>query len=166
MDSKVLETVRAIAEVDDRLRGIFTEHFGIESSEDNGYKAYATLAVEVAVSIANIFLLVKGQATIGRAHRVVCDLVYRLNTNEFWTKNAGIIIPVMHAALNAHSDSEVFALDRKDQGTYALHDGLRYAAMLAPLEVFSTILFCISGDLAVKVQAPEMKLKLLQFFKV
>lgn len=161
-----LEPAAVQLEIDDRLRTIFMEQYGLMREEnDPGYKAWGLMGVEVAMCLANVFLLLKDAKTPGRAFKAVCDLSYVMNTNEFWVKNAGIILPVVHMALNAHRDHMLLAVDRQERDQYALHDGLMYAAMYAPLEVFTVIAYCLGGPALQANISTTLKLALQPYFR-
>lgn len=165
MNAKLAEAATQL-EIDERLRTIFMEQYDVlNEKRDPGYKAWATYGVEVAMCLANAFLLLRDSKTPGRAFKVVCDLTYEMNTNPFWVKNAGIILPVVHMALNAHRDHLLLTVDRQERDQYALHDGLMYAAMYAPLEVFATIAYCIDGPALQTGVSATLKLALQPYFK-
>lgn len=155
---------------DEQLRSIFVEHFGVNQTDgateasDPGYKAYALLGIDVAMRIANIFLALKGNKP-RRIYRAICDLTYELNTNSFWQKNASVILPLIHAALNTYRDADAFLQQRKAGGdTYSSTDTLLAGTRTAALEIFPVIAYLVGGPpLMVQVSAP-LKTALAPYF--
>lgn len=123
MDTKVLNIQ---ADLDDKLRNIFVDKFEMNSDDkkDNmGYQAWAGFAVDVAIKVANIILAVK-KPDSGRGFRAITDLTYQLSANEFWTKNAPVLVPVLTMVLNSHKDAIALIKERDTYQEYALYDKL------------------------------------------
>lgn len=165
VESNVHRVVHKQAELDERLREIFIKHFEInsETSKDNpGYKAYATYAVEVAVALANIIIAVKNPEA-GRGFRAISDLTYTLNANEFWLKNAPVLVPVLTIILNAHKDYVSMVYERSKMEQYAGDDKLIGSAQIVPLEIFSMMLYLVGGPMLMSVASLALKKDLLPY---
>lgn len=162
------EHIQKIAEIDDRLNAIFRQHYKCEEDKDTGpdttgYMAWALLAVDVSVRIANVFLAIKNPKE-HRTYRAVCDLTYQLNTNEFWAKNASVILPAMHVALNTYRDGVDFELRRRELGEYSTYDSLIAASRSAPLEIFPLIAYLVGGPMLMQSESAPLKLALAPYF--
>jgi hypothetical protein len=165
-------TMRAIAkqsEVDEVLRGIFKEHFDIPTNEDiekdpnkMGYRAWAMMAIEVAVSMANMIISMRKPES-GRGLRVMQDLVYALNANDFWAKNAPILVPILTVMCNAHKDGVALKVDAMQNSEYTIYDKLTSATQLVPLEIFSMILYLVGGPMLMSNRSLPLKIALAPY---
>lgn len=158
-------------EVDGTLRTIFTKHFGIsepmdpksDARGDNpGYRAYALSAVEVGVSLANIVFAVK-KPDSGRGFRAISDITYALNANEFWVKNAPVLVPILSIVLNSHRDYADMASRRMELSDYAVYDKMISASDGASLEIFSMLLYLVGGPELMSLQSLAMKMDLAPY---
>lgn len=139
------------------LTELFKEHFGVDADEPAAKNAYALLAVDVAMSIANIFLSLKNPGD-HRHYRALCDTTYHLNTNDFWTRNASVLLPLMHVGLNTWRDGVELMVERSVENEYANNDGLILGSRAAPLEIFPVIAYLVGGPaLMVKSSLPLKK---------
>lgn len=166
MNNIITNTVNSQTKVDDTLREIFTKHFEINSEknkENPGYKAYALSGVEVGVSLANIVLSLSKQDSF-RNFRVISDLVYGLNANEFWVKNAPVLVPALTVIINSHRDYVDMMLRRKEMEDYSAFDKLASGAKCASLEVFSMLLYLVGGPLLMNVASLPLKIDLAPYF--
>lgn len=164
------ETIKSIIaqqhSIDTTLRAIFTEHFELDSEkmeQNPGHKAYAGYAVEVAVSLANLILAVRRPES-GRSFRAISDLTYALNANEFWLKNAPVLVPVLTTVLNAHKDHMDMIMRRAELSEYAGYDKLMSAASGAPLELFAMMLYLVGGPLLMASSSLALKEDLAPYF--
>lgn len=162
-----LDAIKQVAEanatIDDRLQSIFIEHFGIDKDAPAGHNAYALQAVEVAVSLANIFLSLR-RPDEHRHYRALCDTTYHLNTNDFWQRNAAVILPVMHVCLNTYRDGAELVLERTAKGEYSSNDALIAASRAAPLEIFPVIAYLIGGPKLMYTASLPLKRALAPYF--
>lgn len=148
--------------VDEKLRGLFMEHYGLNVTDPDdkksavGYKAYGLMAVDVAMRLANVFMAINNPKA-PRTFQAICDLTYQLNTNDFWHKNASILLPLMHAALNAHRDVIVFNKAREELNEYSMLDALSAAGRAAPLEIFPVIAYCLGGGALMQECSASLK---------
>lgn len=162
IDQAIRESARKAADLDDRLTDIFKEHFGLNNEDaDVGYMAYGMLAVDVAVRLANMFISLKRDKGL---LRVMCDLTYQLNTNEFWQKNATVLLPVMHVCLNTHQDGLTLILDRESRNEYSSNDALIAASRAAPLEIFPVIAYLVGGPTLMLTASLPLKRDLAPYF--
>lgn len=161
------EHIRAIAQIDGQLNNIFRMHYGCEGNPEEdkpaGYMAWALLAVDVSVRVANMFLAIKNPNE-HRTYRALCDTTYELPTNEFWVKNASVILPLIHAALNAYRDSVDFAIKAKELGEYSSANNLMLASRAAPLEIFPVIAYLVGGPALMVAQSAALKSALAPYF--
>lgn len=164
VQQELAKVVQGNAALDAKIQDILTQHFGLlDKDADIALKAYGTMALEVAMAIANMFLALKNPEQ-HRTYRAFCDLTYQLNTNDFWVKNASILLPALHVALNAYRDGGMLMADRAIRGEYSTNDALISAAQVAPLELFPLIAYCIGGpNLMVKASIP-LKTDLATYF--
>ena len=149
----------------ERLTEIFMEHYGLnvttENTPDAGYMAYGTLAVDVAVRLANVFLAVKADKGVWT---VACDLSFQLSTNEFWQKNAAVLVPIMHVCLNTHNDGVMLQVERETRNEYSSHDALISASRAAPLEIFPVIAYLLGGPALMLSASLPLKRDLAPYF--
>lgn len=159
--------IEAVGEIDKRLMEIFTTTLRIGTNEGEygspGYQAYALLAIDVAMSICNMFLAIKNPQS-GRTYRMACDLTYGLNTNEFWQKNASILLPAIHVSLNTFRDGAALELEKLEAEAYSSSDELIVASKAAPLEIFPLIAYCIGGAPLMMLTSVPLKQALSPYF--
>lgn len=164
--SLISETIKKQTALDDSLRGIFIKHFELnaeKNKENPGYKAYAYAAVEVGVGLANIVLSLN-KPDAARGFRAVSDLVYGLNANEFWVKNAPVLVPALTVILNSHRDYIDMMVRRSEMEDYALFDKLASGAKCASLEVFSMLLYLVGGPMLMNAASLPLKIDLAPYF--
>jgi hypothetical protein len=152
-------------EIDGTLRELFIKHLEINSEEnkDNpGYKAYAGYAVEVGVALMNLVISIK-KPDSGRGFRAVSDLVYTLNANDFWVKNAPVLVPVLTIVLNSHRDYIDMVSRRTELQDYAVYDKMMSAADGASLELFSMLLYLVGGPALMNTNSLPLKMDLAPF---
>lgn len=156
IEQTIREAAKKATDLDSALQDIFMRYLGLDdaSKPDVGYKAYGMLAVDVAVRLANMFISLKRDKGL---HRVMCDLTFQLNTNEFWQKNATVLLPIMHVCLNTHTDGVMMALDRERNNEYSTNDTLIAASRAAPLELFPVIAYLVGGPSLMLASSLGMK---------
>lgn len=159
----VRKAAQAVADTDARLTEIFIKHFNIDKEKPAGHNAYALAAVEVAVSLANIFLSLKNPQE-HRHYRALCDTTYHLNTNVFWEKNASVLLPIMHVCLNTYRDATELKLEREQNKDYTSNDILIAGSMAAPLEIFPVIAYLIGGPSLMVSASLGLKKNLVPYF--
>ncbi len=167
----ILEQAQKVAAknsaIDARIQDILMEHLGLIPKEgqkiDIGLMAYGTMAVEVGVALANIFLGIKNPDQ-HRTYRGFCDLTYQLNTNDFWQKNAAVLLPVIHVALNAYRDGVALTIDKETRGEYSSSDALISSARAAPLELFPLLAYCVGGPMLMLSASLPLKTDLAPYF--
>lgn len=168
---QVRQAVGKQIETDTMLREIFKRHFGVDQpmnpssearSDNPGYRAYALEAVEVGVSLANIVLSIK-KPDSGRGFRAISDITYALNANEFWVKNAPVLVPILSIVLNSHRDYADMANRRVEMSDYAIYDKMISASDGASLEIFSMLLYLVGGPELMTMQSLPMKMDLSPF---
>lgn len=159
-------------EIDIALRDIFMQHFHIDNkpdpesmkAEDNpGYRAYAGYAVEVGVALANLILATKRPES-SRGFRAISDLVFALNANEFWIKNAPVLVPVLTIVLNSHRDYVDMFTQRLQMSDYAKFDKMMSAADGVSLELFSMLLYLVGGPQLMTTESLALKKDLAPYF--
>lgn len=169
IDRVMQEAARHSTELHVRLENIFLNAFNLVEKEgakpeerlEVGYKAYGLAAVDVAVRLAKLFIAVKQDKGV---HSVACDLTYNLNTNDFWAKNASVLLPVMHIALNAHTDGVLLLAEREKRNEYSSSDALISAARAAPLELFPLVAYCLGGPPLMTSTSLRLKQELAPYF--
>jgi hypothetical protein len=103
---KVAEVLKNQTIQDNALEAIFKKYFELDGDthKDNpGYMAWATSAVPVAMALANVIVAINNPES-GRSFRAMCDLTYQLGANDFWSKNAAVLVPILTVVLNANKD--------------------------------------------------------------
>lgn len=164
LPEKAMQTLQTQRDTDEQLRQIFYKHFEMEENKDNsGYKGWAMMAVEVGVALANV-LLAAQQPDSGRGYRAITDLVYSLNANDFWMKNAPVIVPVLTVVLNAHKDGLSYRSEKENLSEYAMYDKLTAATELVALEMFSMLLYLVGGPLLMTMRSGPLKFDLAPYF--
>lgn len=161
--SGVAQAAQAVAEVDARLTEIFQKHFQVNDKASPGHNAYALQAIEVAISLANLFLSIKNPQE-HRHYRAICDTTYHLNTNDFWVKNASVLLPIVHVCLNTYRDGVDLVVERTQRNEYSSNDALISASKAAPLEIFPVIAYLIGGPKLMVEASLPLKLDLAPYF--
>lgn len=154
---------------DEMLRKIFAEHFELPTNEEVegrpdkiGQRAWTLMAIEVALSCANM-VIAMNRPESGRSFRSIQDLLYVLNSNDFWVKNGPVLVPVMAMACNAHKDGVAFKLDAIKNQEYTIYDKLTSATTLVPLEIFSMLLYLVGGPMLMATRSMQLKLALAPY---
>ncbi len=163
IEDQAAKVARETAEVNNSLEEILVDVFGLNDKDAPiGQKAYSGLAIDVGMKLANMFIAIKNPKS-HRTYTMACDLTYGLSLNDFWIKNASVLMPGIHIALNAYRDKAALQLETQVEGTYSEHDVLITGARCAPLEVFSLLLFCAGGADLMVVKSIELKQRLKPF---
>lgn len=170
--STLQESVRQVLanqmELDGNIRKIFVKHLELESEENKenpGYRAYAGYAVEVGVALVNLILSVKNPNS-GRGFRAISDLTYSLNANDFWVKNAPVLVPVLTIILNSHRDYVDLTVRKTELSDYAVYDKMISAADGVSLEIFSMLLYLAGGPALMNTNSLPLKLDLSPYLLV
>jgi hypothetical protein len=155
-------------EIDGAITEILMRNLGLivaegETKPDVGLMAWGTMAVEVGLALANLFLAIKNPDQ-HRTYRAICDLTYQLASNDFWQKNAAVLMPVVHSALNAYRDSASLLLERESRGEYSSNDALIAGARTAPLELFPLIAYLVGGPKLMVSASIPLKTELGPYF--
>lgn len=166
IEEAIRQTTSKRTSLHDSLENIFLEEFDLLRDKDDagfdaGYKAWGLLGVDVALRLAKMFIGLKNNTGM---YEAICDLVYQLSNNDFWQKNASILIPVMHTALNAHRDGAMLMADRAARDEYSSSDALISAARAAPLEIFSVIAYIVGGPHLMAAKSLTLKQRLAPYF--
>lgn len=122
-----------------------------EERKDPLRMANCTAAVEVICAIFNIFFSLR-TGTVNGAFTLTNDLVIGLNTNPFWVRNAGAIMPLMIAAVNAANDARELKTANESHWT-----GLQQQSENMWLEILPTVAFLCSGYGHMRLISVEMK---------
>jgi hypothetical protein len=163
--SKVAEVVKNQTLQDNALEEIFKKYFELDGDihKDNpGYMAWATAAVPVCMALANVILAINNPES-GRSFRAMCDLTYQLGANDFWSKNAAVLVPVLTAILNANKDGIALQVEQDNYKEYALYDKLISGTRVMPLEIFSMVLYLVGGPLLMATSSLPLKLALAPY---
>lgn len=165
IDEKVRTAVKSRTHTDAELYDIFLKHYtaGSEEKIDAGMMSGIQLACHASVALCNIFLAIR-RPEEHRTYRAICDLTFGLNTNGFWVNNAGVIMPLLHAALNTYRDGVELTLDTYNKGEYGVNDNLATASRLAPLEIFPVIAYLIGGPPLMLATSIPLKQDLAPYF--
>lgn len=167
---KIQEAIRVAAnqsaDLTERLQNIFLEEFDLlnkseEKAPDAGYRAWGLAGVDVGVRLAKIFIGLQKNTGM---YEAVCDLTYQLNSSDFWQKNAAVLMPLIHAALNAHRDGAMLLADRVVSDEYGANDTLIRAARAAPLEIFGVLAYLVGGPQLMAAKSLSLKQRLAPYF--
>lgn len=122
-----------------------------EEKKDAIKMANCTAAVEVLCSLYNIFSAMRtgGQNS---AFNLVTDLVISLNTNPFWVRNAGSLMPLMIAAVNASNDARELLIEASPRWS-----GLQAQSENLWVELFPQVDFLCNGYAHMRLSSVEMK---------
>lgn len=151
---------------DDIFEMIFKRYFEVDGDKhkDNpGYMAWALSAVPVGIALANVLLAIK-EPQSGRSFRAMCDLTYQLGANDFWTKNAPVLVPILTVCLNASKDVAGMMVEREKYREYAMHDKLICGMVVMPMEIFSMLLYLVGGPVLMATSSLPMKIDLAPYF--
>lgn len=163
--NEIKDTLSKQIELDGTFRALFRKHFGLDleqNKENPGYQAWAGSAIEVGVALLNLVISIKKPAS-NRGFRAVADLVYTLNANEFWIKNAPVLVPVLTIVLNSHRDYVDMAVRKQELQDYAIYDKMMSAADGASLELFSILLYLVDGPALMSMQSLPLKMDLAPY---
>lgn len=162
LEEKIRNATKNAAHTDAELYKIFLKHY---TSENTAAEANAgiQLACQMSVAIMNVFLAIR-RPDEHRTYRAICDLTFGLNTNGFWVNNAGVIMPLIHSALNTYRDGVQLTLDIGDGDEYGVNDALAAASRLAPLEIFPVIAYLIGGPPLMLAASIPLKQDLAPYF--
>lgn len=163
---RIQNTIKTQTLQDNALEEIFKKHFELDTDkhkENPGYMAWSSSAVSACVSISNLLLAVKSPES-GRSFRGFCDLTYVLGANDFWSKNAGVLVPVLTVILNAQKDFVGMMVEQDQLNEYASYDTLLTGAQAVSLEIFSIILYLVGGPLLMSTASLPLKLDLAPYF--
>ena len=133
--------------------------------QDSRKLAEATAAVEVVLSVVNIF------NTIYSNQRHTClaaitDLTFALNSNVFWVKNSGYLMPLLNGAINAALDyKEAEEKLAEEKLPEPLWDKFDYHNKFAWLEILPAIVFLVHGFGKMRVHSTEIKKSFEAFVK-
>lgn len=157
------------SEQDEMLRRILSQHFEIPTNEDIeakpdkiAYRAWALMAVEVGLAMSNMIIAMRKPES-GRSFRAMQDLTYVLNSNDFWVKNAPILVPIITVMMNAHKDGAALKMEARNDGEYTIYDKLTSATSLVCLEIFSILLYLVGGPQLMGVQSLPLKIALAPY---
>lgn len=148
-------TVEALASDASRIRDA-ARHFFIPKEDSKEAKdmermAAASYAIEVVVSLVNIFSALRspGQANTFLA---ISDLTITLNTNPFWVRNAGHLTPLLIAAVNAAEDARELSVSAEPAW-----QSLETQSRNMWLEILPTLLFLCHGTAMMRLRSTEIK---------
>jgi hypothetical protein len=148
-NDRIVQSFRLSGKFDADVRAAMSRALGTEEKKDDpkeaGYMAAATLAIELATSLANIIVAVR-RPEAGRTFRMAYDLVIGMNSNLFWSQHAPALLPLLHTALMDHLDS-VALQDERGEVKVSPYDKLIMGAEAAPMAMFSMLLFLVGGPL-------------------
>lgn len=171
----VSEQARRVAaknsEIDNAVQDILMRNLGLTWKEGDDPKAkpdvalmaWGTMGVRVGIALANIFFAIN-RPNEHRTYRAICDLTFGLNTNDFWQKNAAVLLPVIHTALNSFRDGVALTVERQERGEYSSNDALISAAKAAPLELFPLLAYLIGGQELMLTASIPLKTELAPYF--
>lgn len=166
IDTKVLVKQ---SEQDEVIRKILLQHFDVPTNEEIqekpdkiAYRAWALLAVEVGLAMANMIIAMR-KPDSGRSFRAMQDLTYVLNSNDFWLKNAPVLVPIITVMMNAHKDGVALKMEAAREQEYTIYDKMTSATGLVALEVFSILLYLVGGPLLMTSQSLPLKIALAPY---
>lgn len=166
MDSLVKamqERAQKQVNLNEHMREVFAEAFklGEKYEKDAAYQAYGWMAVDVAVSMFNMFQSAKhDKGVMGVMH----TLTFSLNANKFWQNSAPVLVPLMQAALNAMTDSIFLQAERATNDAYQHDENLIIGARAMPLEIFPMIAFMLDGPQLMSECSLSLKRDLAPYF--
>jgi hypothetical protein len=94
-------------------------------------------AIEVCVSLVNIFTSLQ-TPTANAAYAMLTDLTVALNTNPFWVRNVGSLMPLLIAAVNGANDAREMDANPEPRWTALREQGRHLWLELLPQLVFLT----------------------------
>lgn len=137
----------------EKLREIAKKFLAPEGNEPEPRKlAESTAATEVILSIVNIFNAIYSNQRHASL-TAIADLTFALNSNMFWVKNSGYLIPLLNGAVNAAMDFK----DAQDKVPEPLWDKFEYHNKYAWLELLPAIVFLLYGFGKMRVCSTEIK---------
>ena len=152
--------------VDDHIREILIKYLEIEENkakENAGYVAWAGYALATGLTLANMLLALK-RPDSGRSTRAIADITYVLNTNEFWTRNSGFLMPLVILSVNAQKDYVLLASEYRDNQQYATHDRVLRGVEAMGLEIFTAILYLVGGPELMAKSSMGLRMELAPYF--
>lgn len=163
---EALDSFNAQQSVDDKIHKILFDFLEIEENkkkENAGYVSWAMQALPVGITLANMLLALKRPGE-GRSHRAIADITYVLNTNEFWVRNSGFLMPLVIMSVNAQKDHALLASEGKDNPQYNIYDRTLRGTEFIGLELFTAILYLVGGPALMAKSSMGLRLELAPFF--
>lgn len=133
--------------IDEEIRAILIKEYGLLDEKNKGgpYEAVGLLAVDVAIRLMNVLRSMRfPDAKLG--YRTVLDLTIGLNSNAFWQKNATVLVPLLHIAVQAQADYAFLLLDKATNRQSGMFDKVRIESELVGLELFVMIGYLLGGQ--------------------
>lgn len=166
MSNEAVQAYQGIMHEDAQLEKIFVKYLELDT-EDNksnaGYQAWGYSAVGAALILANLIISAK-RNTPGRNYRALCDVSFKLNSNDFWVKSSPFLMPLVVVSLNAVKDDIVLREDAKTLQQMATYDSVIRGSQMIALEIFVGILYLVAGEEAMARLSTPMKLDLAPYF--
>ena len=124
---------------------------GTEEAKDALRVSNALGAVEVACSLVSIFSSLQ-TPTANAAFSMLTDLTIALNTNPFWVRNVGSLMPLLIAAVNGANDAREMDVNPEPRW-----NTLREQSRCLWLELLPQLIFLTHGYAAMRLQSVQMK---------
>lgn len=151
IEEDVAAMVSSTTRMREAIKGFIIPKEGTDEAKDTGRMANAYYAVEVAVSVCNIFTAL-GSPNVNATFTLVTDLTINLNTNPFWVRNTGHLMPLIIAGVNASMDYREMSIEPEPKW-----DALREQCKWLWLDIFPTIMFLVHGFALTRLCSVQMK---------
>lgn len=152
-------------ERDEEIRKIFLDVFGfIDNGIQDVEKANIVFIADLGVQIFNVFYSLRNPKS-GLGYRVVMDLTVNLNSNPVWVKHGPVLMPLLHAALQAQSDYALLSVEKSQNPNAIKDDEIRAQCKLSSLEIFSMLAFLQGGQVGMQMHSLELKRRLAPYFE-
>lgn len=164
--AELQESIKKQQKQDEALEAIFKKYLELDTDkhkENPGYLAWATSALPCCVALANVLLAIKYPES-HRSFRAIQDLTFQLGANDFWSKNAPVLVPLLTVAINSHKDYVGMVVEKSTWQEYSTYDKLISGAQCVPLELFSMILYLVGGPLLMATSSLPLKIALAPYF--
>lgn len=144
--------VASTSRMREALKAFIVPKEGTEEAKDTGRMANAYYALEVAVSVCNIFTSL-GNPSVNATFMLITDLTINLNTNPFWVRNTSHLMPLIIASVNASMDYRDMSAAEPEPKWAALQEQCKWLW----LDILPTIMFLVHGLVITRLSSIEMK---------
>lgn len=149
------EAMHDMIAADKKVRDLASNYLipkeGSEAAKDAQKMAEGFAATDLVVSLFRIFQGLQNPAE-NSMYQMLSDLTFGLNTNPFWVRHAGTLMPLFIAAVNAANDARQLRINPEERWK-----GLEHQSRCLWVELIPAIIFLVHGYGAMQLASLEIK---------